>query len=411
MVWRTLDHSEGAHRFVVSFGAVLSVCLMAGCLIKPREPDCPFDAECERCLEQRGCGYCVHRDGGSTCQAGLSYGPSDGEGCPDSAWRFTSCDEPPAVLRCAQIAGCSECARTEGCGYCPETSDCRELDYSLGCELVSDPESLECRDGDCRVVTDCSECASREDCGFCLEERTCRHREIDSGCYLETDPASFNCDAVWCLQAASCEECAERIGCGWCMNESECRHHERPLGCDLEVDPDWQTCREATCRSATSCGECVDLEEDCRWCYLGEFCSFRDDLCPDEYTITSECPPDNDCTAESHQGCENCLADSQCAYCYADIRLDGEYFSGCLVVDALGETYGGACGDLLETLDECPCWTRNSCESCVERWHCTWCEHDSWSSSCVEYDVNGREPVDRSDCESWHPPDSDCWGA
>lgn len=396
---------------VIQIAAIVAVCLITGCLIKPREPDCPADTECDRCLEHRGCGYCELSAEGPRCQAGSSYGPSDSEACPDSAWRFTSCDEPPPVLRCGRLNGCSECAGEEGCGFCPDTGDCRDVENSLGCELETDPESLVCRDDDCRAVTDCADCASRDGCGFCLEGMTCRHRETDSGCDLITVPDSLDCAAARCLQTDSCDACAEQAGCGWCMDESVCRHRERPEGCDLEVNPDWQTCLESVCRTAASCGECISLEEDCRWCYFQPFCSFRDDLCPDEYTTTSECPPENDCTATSHEGCENCVDDPQCAYCYRSIRWEGIDYSGCLVVDAVGELYGGRCADLKTTREDCPCYSRDSCESCVERWHCTWCEHDMWSSSCVEYDDDYREPVDRSECESWYPPGSDCWGA
>ncbi len=332
----------------------LTFCLLSGCLIKPGEPDCPDVTECDRCLERSGCGFCDPTGEVGRCMPGTSYGPNQSEICPDSAWRFTACDEPPSVLRCGQLRSCSECVAGEGCGFCAEGSDCRALDHALECELETDARSQACLDADCRNVTDCEECAQREECGYCLNEMLCRYLGSESECVLVIDPSSIDCAAARCQQQASCDECAQaEEGCGWCLEEADCRHREHPEGCDLVVNPSSTTCDEAACLPATSCGECNALGYPCAWCDLWDFCSADSLSCPSEYRISADCPPENGCAA--YESCSACLEDTHCAYCVDDIYWNGIEYDGCLVVDAVGEPYGdGTCYDLRETSADCP---------------------------------------------------------
>lgn len=337
----------------VVLGIAISLLLASGCIVQPNEPGCPIYTECAECLEHSGCGFCVSQNRHWGCAPGTSFGPDDDTVCPDSDWRFTSCDEPPPVLECAAISGCSECIATKGCGYCHPTYDCRSLDHTLGCILDTYAESRTCREADCHAETSCADCTQREGCGYCLAERECQLMET-SYCVLATDPDSFICAADECSNIESCEECASQDDCGWCSDAGECRHVEYSEECRLERDPDSTICEEERCHAASSCEEC--MENRCNWCYsLSECMASRDTCTFLEHMILwgDECPPNDECP--THTNCSDCASIDGCAWCHEGLYRDGEFLSGCIAVDEQGEPYGyeGVCFPLTIEAGSC----------------------------------------------------------
>lgn len=337
----------------VILGIASILLLGSGCVVQPDETSCPLTMECDVCLEHSGCGFCTSQNRHWGCGPGTSYGPDDDTLCPDSDWRFTSCDEPPPALECAPIRGCSDCIATEGCGFCHPTSDCRSLDHTLGCILDTDTMSTNCREVDCRAERSCDACIRIEGCGYCLADRECQLTET-SFCVLATDPDSIDCEADECLNIESCEECASQDDCGWCADAGECRHVEYSGECRLERDTDSTTCEEQRCRTVSSCEECVNTR--CNWCYSSLECMNSSDSCSFlEHLIMwgDECPPNDECP--TYSDCTDCASIDGCAWCHEGLYRDGGFLSGCISVDELGEPYGyeGVCFPLAIEAESC----------------------------------------------------------